>query len=769
MRRVTFSRNYTLSLSRTCQCYCKYCAFATHQAHIRAPEEVEKLLDEALKRNAKELLVLTGERPEVNPLVAAKLAEWGHDDFTSYVIWSCERALERGMLPHTNIGVLDSSELARLREVTASQGLMLESVSERLMETVHAGSPTKHPSMRLATIEAAGELKVPFTSGILVGIGETEDEQVASLESLAELHNRYGHLQEVILQNFVPHPRYYGQEVADIADRAALDRWMEDGASSAENRRGEGEGPSAENRTRHRFPGPEARSLPKFPAEGPSPSSSELPEWATPVSVDDIKRLIQECRRLMPDVGIQVPPNLSDAWGELVEAGATDLGGLSANGDHISPEHAFPSPHEVRKELAPKGFALTERLCVYPQYMDAEWMEQGVLDVIKLKYWSFIPRRGSGRRTEEKLAAGLTESAISKGREGKELSEDELTALFAETRPEAIEEMRVAADELRRELAGDRVTFVVNRNINFTNICVVGCAFCGFGQGKRSPDAYEVSEEDFADRIRDAVEFGATEICMQGGIHPDLTLEEYGKWLRLAKDVAPQLHLHAYSPMEVHYMCERSGKGPDEVFEYLIECGLGSTPGTAAEVLDDGVRQRISPNKLPVDRWVEIIEASHRAGLRSTSTVMFGHIEEPRELARHMRVIRALQERTGGITEFVPLSFIPFNTMLGRTHGIEEISADENLKHTAAFRLALGRTITNLQASWVKMGLEAATEALRWGVNDLGGTLMEENISRMAGSQHGVRLDPEQLIGAARAGGREPAQRTTLYEIVETY
>jgi FO synthase len=754
VRRVTFSRNYTLSLSRTCQCYCKYCAFATHQAHIRSPEEVEKLLDEAIRRNAKELLVLTGERPEVNPVVAAKLAEWGHDDFTSYVVWSCERALERGMLPHTNIGVLDRTDLVRLREVTASQGLMLESVSERLMDTVHAGSPTKHPAQRLATIEAAGELKIPFTSGILVGIGETEDEQVASLEALAGLHARYGHIQEVILQNFVPHPRYYGAEVADIADEAARERW------------GAGGDPSAGAPQRNREGGTEVELLREFPSEGSPPA---LPAWASEVSVDDIKRLIRECRRLMPDVGVQVPPNLSDAWGELVEAGATDLGGLSANGDHISPEHAFPSPHEVRKELAPKGYALTERLCVYPQYMDSEWMEQGVLDVIKLKYWSFIPRRGSGRRSEESLDGKLALEAIAKGREGVELSEDELTALFAETRPKVIEEMRVAADELRAELAGDRVTFVVNRNINFTNICVVGCAFCGFGQGRRSPDAYEVSEEEFVARIREAVEFGATEICMQGGIHPDLTLEEYGKWLRLAKEVAPQLHLHAYSPMEVDYMCERSGKGPDEVFEYLIECGLGSTPGTAAEVLDDGVRQRISPNKLPVDRWIEIIEASHRAGLRSTSTVMFGHIEEPRELARHMRVVRALQERTGGITEFVPLSFIPFNTMLGRTHGIEEISAGENLKHTAAFRLALGRTVPNLQASWVKMGLDAATEALRWGVNDLGGTLMEENISRMAGSQHGVRLEPEQLIDAARAGGREPAQRTTLYEIVETY
>ena len=756
MRRVTFSRNYTLSLSRTCQCYCKYCAFATHQAHIRPPEEVEKLLDDAVRRNAKELLVLTGERPEVNPLVAAKLAEWGHDDFTSYVAWSCERALERGMLPHTNIGVLERDDLARLREVTASQGLMLESVSERLMDTVHAGSPTKHPARRLATIEAAGELKIPFTSGILVGIGETFDERIESLEALAELHRKYGHIQEIIIQNFVPHPRYYGAEVADIADEAARERW------------GEGGDPSAGAPQRDRDGGTEAGLLREFPSEG-SPPSLQVPAWASPVGVEDIKRLIRECRRLMPDVGVQVPPNLSDAWDELVEAGATDLGGLSANGDHISPEHAFPSPHEVRKGLAPKGFALTERLCVYPQYMDPEWMEQGVLDVIKLKYWSFIPRKGSGRRSEETIEAGLAEAAIAKGREGQELTEDELTALFSETRPEVVEEMRVAADELRAELAGDRVTFVVNRNINFTNICVVGCAFCGFGQGRRSPDAYEVSEEDFAERVREAVAFGATELCMQGGIHPDLTLEEYGRWLRLAKDVAPQLHLHAYSPMEVDYMCERSGKGPDEVFEYLIECGLGSTPGTAAEVLDDGVRQRISPNKLPAQRWVEIIEASHRAGLRSTSTVMFGHIEEPRELARHMRVVRALQERTGGITEFVPLSFIPFNTMLGRTHGIEEISAAENLKHTAAFRLALGRTIPNLQASWVKMGLDAATEALRWGVNDLGGTLMEENISRMAGSRHGVRLEPEQLIEAARAGGRVPAQRTTLYEIVETY
>jgi FO synthase len=721
MRRVTFSRNFTLSLSRTCQCYCKYCAFATHRPHLYAPDEVERLLDDADRRGAKELLVLTGEKPEVNAEVAARLREYGHDDFISYVAWACERALERGMLPHTNVGVCTHEELARLREVTASQGLMLESVNPDLV--VHQGSPTKHPSLRLGTIRAAGELKIPFTSGILVGIGESPEHRVAALEALAEVHREHGHIQEVILQNFVPHPRYYGAEPAEIADRA-----------QRSDTHGE---PAA------------------------------MPAWADPISLDDMRLLVRECRRLMPDVGVQIPPNLSDWWLPLVDEGATDLGGLSANGDHISPEHPFPSAHTMRKQLQPRGYALTERLCVYPQYMDPEWLEQGVLDVVKLRFWSFIPRRGSGRREERPIRGELVPGAIARARDGEALSPEELTALFAETRPEAIEDMRQAADELRRELAGDTVTFVVNRNINVSNICTVGCAFCGFGQGRRSPDAYEHSEADFRGRVREAVEFGATEICMQSGIHPDWGLADYEGWLRVAKDEAPDIHLHAYSPMEIDAM---AGDLPlAEVFARLRDAGLGSTPGTAAEVLDDGVRQRISPNKLPAARWVEVIEACHAAGLRSTVTVMFGHIEEPWELAEHMRVVRELQQRTGGFTEFVPLSFIPFHTLLGRTHGIEEISREENLKHTAAFRLALGKSIPSLQASWVKMGLDAATEALRWGVNDLGGTLMEESISRMAGSEHGVRLDPEDLIGAAFAAGRPAAERDTLYGIRRRY
>ena len=506
MRRVTFSRNFTLSLSRTCQCYCKYCAFATHQAHLYSPAEVERILDDASRRGAKELLVLTGERPEVNAEVAARLAEYGHEDFTSYVAWACERAIERGMLPHTNLGALSREDLARLREVTASQGLMLESLNPDLV--VHQGSPTKHPEVRLETIRAAGELRIPFTSGILVGIGETPAERIEALEALAGLQREHGHLQEIILQNFVAHPRYYGAEPAEIAD---------------ESQRGE------------RRPGQELAP----------------PSWATPISLDDMRALVRECRRLMPDVGVQIPPNLSDWWLPLIEEGATDLGGLSANGDHISPEHPFPSVHRMRKELAPRGYALTERLCVYPQYMDPEWLEQGVLDLVKLKFWSFIPRRGSGRREERPIRRDLVAGAIARARADHALSPEELTALFAETRPEAIEDMRQAADELRRELAGETVTFVVNRNINVSNICTVGCAFCGFGQGRRSPDAYEHSEAEFVSRVEEAVEFGASEICMQSGIHPEWTIEDYEGWLRLAKLTAPELHLHAYSPMEI--------------------------------------------------------------------------------------------------------------------------------------------------------------------------------------------------------------------------
>jgi FO synthase len=341
-QRITFSANLTLSLSRTCQCYCKYCAFATHQAHLHEPEEVIELLDRAVDQHRiKELLVLTGERPEVNAGVKAKLTELGFADFTAYVVWVCEQALARGLLPHTNLGVLSRTDLARLREVTASQGLMLESTNPDLV--AHQGSPTKNPARRLETIRAAGELRIPFTSGILVGIGESRADRFATLEALAAVHAQYGHLQEIIIQNFVPHDSYYGQEPAEIATRAAADYWAT----------GIGHGPKL-----------------------------GAPKWANEVTIEDLKELIAATAELMPGIGIQVPPNLSDWWPELIAAGATDLGGLSANGDHISPEHPFPSPDQVRSRLAEDGHELSERLCVYSGYIDPAWIAGGVLDVV---------------------------------------------------------------------------------------------------------------------------------------------------------------------------------------------------------------------------------------------------------------------------------------------------------------------------------------------------------------------------------------------------
>ncbi|MGH2869719.1 MAG: 7,8-didemethyl-8-hydroxy-5-deazariboflavin synthase subunit CofG, partial [Solirubrobacteraceae bacterium] len=420
VRRITFCRSFTLSLSRTCRCYCKYCAFATSQPHLLTPEEVLRQLDYARRRRAKELLVLTGERPDTHRVISRLLGSYGHEDFTAYVVWACERALERGLLPHTNLGVLDRTDLARLRQVTASQGLMLESIRDDLV--VHQGLPTKHPEARLATIRTAGALRIPFTTGILVGIGETQEDRIAALRAIGAVHREHGHIQEVILQNFVPHNRHYGCDPARIADQAQR--------------------------------------------SGAMPTIFPVPDWADPVTLDEMRALVLACRELVPGVGIQVPPNLSDWWTTLVQDGATDLGGLSANGDHISAERPFPSVQQMRKALAATGLALTERLCVYAEYLDPDWIDQGVLDVIKQRFWSFIPRRSSGRRTERVIRRDLVSGAIMKAIADRPLDPEELTALFAEDRAEVIEDMRQGADMLRRELAGEFVTFVVNRNIN---------------------------------------------------------------------------------------------------------------------------------------------------------------------------------------------------------------------------------------------------------------------------------------------------------------
>lgn len=766
-RRITYSRNVTLSLSRSCGSVCKYCAFATRKAHLRTPDEVLKVIDGAARRGVKELLVLTGEDPESVRGVTEQLHAFGHETFLDYVVWACEQGLAAGMLPHTNLGALERAELERLRGVTASQGLMLESISERLMETVHAGSPSKHPARRLATIRAAGELRIPFTSGILVGIGETREERIASLEALGAVQREFGHLQEVILQNFVPHRRYYGEDTGAVATDAAERYW----------RTGLGQ-----------------------------PPQHAAPEWACEVTVAGLVELIEATRELVPGAHIQVPPNLSEFWPELVRAGATDLGGLSSNGDHISPEHPFPSPKQVRDRLEPEGYALAERLCAHEEYLTPAWLAEPVMDLVRTRYWGFLPWT---ERVGGDAAVGLPDTAgevgggaigapsgarelassIERAAAGKPLGHAELTALLEDRRPEVVEDARQAADALRAELCGDTVTYVVNRNLNLTNVCTVGCAFCGFGQSRRSPEAYTLDEPEVRARIAEAVADGATELCIQSGIHPDWELDTYVDWLRVAKDAAPGIHLHAFSPMELDAMIAASGLPDAEVLARLRDAGLGSIPGTAAEILDDEVRDQISPNKLPAARWVALIEAAHAAGIPTTSTVMFGHIERARHLATHVLTVRGLAERSAaratayaggapatlsagssdvppaGITEFVPLRFIPHQTLLGRTKGVRELDADETLRLTAAFRLGLGRSVRSLQTSWVKLGIELATESLRWGVNDLGGTLMEENISRLAGADHGVRLEPAELIAAAHAAGRPAAERSTLYAI----
>jgi FO synthase len=570
--RVTFSRNVTLSLSRTCQCFCKYCAFATHQAHLHEPEEVLGILDHAARRNVKELLVLTGEKPEVNKGVRARLDALGFPDFTGYVAWVCERALERGLLPHTNLGVLSHEDLGRLREVTASQGLMLESIRPDLV--VHQGSPTKDPAVRLACLRDAGALRIPFTTGILVGIGETEADRMAALEALAAVHAEFGHLQEVILQNYVPHRRYHGEEPADIATAAAEAFW----------RTGIG-----------------------------SPPHLDRPAWASEVGIEDMRRLIAEARRLMPGVGIQVPPNLADWWPELVAAGATDLGGLSANGDHISPEHPFPSPHQVRRTLAADGHALTERLCVYPQYIDPEWVAQPVLDVIKTRFWSFIPRRGLGpaRRPADpprprpggdrprprgpRAVGGRAHRPVRRDPPGGHRRP-------ARGRGRAARRARGRRGDLRRQPQHQRLQHL-HRRLRVLRLRA----------GQALPRRLRARPRGLR-----APGPGGGGLRRHGAVHPVRDPPRLGP--RGLPGLAAPGQETAPGPAPARLLGD-GDRAHVRRHRAAARGGLraparrrpGLHAGHRGEVLHDGVRERISPNKLPVARWVEIIEASHRA------------------------------------------------------------------------------------------------------------------------------------------------------------
>ena len=628
---------------------------------------------------------------------------------------------ETGLLPHANPGVMSATELAALRQVCASQGIMLETAAARLSEREgpHYGSPDKRPQLRLATIAAAGELRVPFTTGILIGIGETRRERVEALLAIRDLQQRYGHIQEVIVQNF--------------------------------------------------------RAKPGTPmANHPEPSLKEL-LWSIAVA-----RLV-----LGPAMNIQAPPNLSFAeFPQLLDAGINDWGGVSpVTVDHVNPEAPWPQLARLREATESRGLALVERLAIYPEYVaDLDrWADPRMARFIRAQAdsegfgrpdaWHVgaagpVPAPSSpGRRSS--LDGSPIQELLQRAEGEEELDEDAITRLFTARGPEVTLVLE-AADRRRAAVNGPRVTYVVNRNINYTNVCYFRCGFCAFSKGKLAEDLrgkpYLLPLEEIGRRTAEAWERGATEVCLQGGIHPAFTGAFYLDVCRTVKAAAPQIHLHAFSPLEVWQGAATLGLSLAEFLFELRAAGLGSLPGTAAEILDDSVRRVICPDKVTTAQWVEVMETAHAAGLRSTSTIMFGHVEAPRNWARHLVVLRETQKRTGGFTEFVPLPFVHMEAPIAlkgqARHG--PTFREALLMHAVA-RLALHPWITNIQTSWVKMGPEGARLALAAGVNDLGGTLMNESISRAAGAAHGQELAPAQMVGLIVAASRQPRQRTTLY------
>jgi FO synthase len=640
-------------------------------------------------------------------------------------------------------------------------GLMLEQSSDRLLRKgmPHHGSPDKEPAVRLRTIEDAGRLSIPFTTGILIGIGETPRERAASVLAIRDLHRRYHHLQEVIVQNF----------------RAKPDTAMRD---------------------------------------HPEPSDEEL------LAAVAVARVIMGLR-----VNIQAPPNLSDpGYPRLLDAGINDWGGVSPlTPDHVNPEAPWPRLEALRARTAERGYELRERLCVYPEYalrpdpwlagkvqrpvanlMGADglavegrrpeptpWQDPDVrwkprttaltfakdaslrddqaevygdwdsLEVRTTAAWA--SRRRDPGRIERTIGSAL---AKAEARQPDRITDEEAVSLFDAEGP-SLEALCEVADGLRREAVGDEVTYVVNRNINFTNVCYTGCRFCAFAQREIDPESYTLSLDEVADRVEEARDYGATEVCMQGGLHPSLPGDFYFRLLDAVKARVPEIHVHAFSPMEVLNGATRLGISYREFLEECRRHGLGSIPGTAAEILDDDVRWVLTKGKLPADTWEEIVTTAHRAGLRSSSTIMYGHVDAPPHWVAHIRRLARIQDRTGGFTEFVPLPFVHQNSPIylagrarpGSTH------AEDRRMHAVARILLYGR-IPNVQVSWVKLGVEASKVMLAGGANDFGGTLMEETISRMAGAEWGIRMEPSQFDEAIRDIGRVPAQRTTTYERV---
>jgi FO synthase len=722
-RTISYSRKVFIPLTRLCRDTCAYCTFATTPGKVAAPfllpDEVLAIAKAGERAGCHEALFTLGDKPELRYAAARRaLAELGYESTVDYLTAMCALVLrETSLLPHVNAGIMAESEIARLRTVSVSQGIMLESASERLCQRggPHFGSPDKAPAVRLDMIAAAGRLQVPFTSGILIGIGETQHERIDSLLALRDLHDRYGHLQEIIVQNF----------------RAKPDTRM---------------------------------------ARATEPGLDEL-MWTAAAA-----RLI-----FGASMNIQVPPNLSyDRFAVLLDAGINDWGGVSpVTPDHVNPEAPWPDLRKLERATAAACLHLTERLAVYPACVQdaAGWIDP------KLHAPLLRHADAAGLARDDSWAPGLTlplppragrqqvsasvERLLARAAAGDRLVENEIVALFAARGGEA-DAVCAMADDLRRRQSGDVVRYVVNRNINYTNVCTFKCGFCAFSKGKLSQqlrgEPYDLSLAEVARRAREAWERGATEVCMQGGINPHYTGDTYLTLLRAVKSEVPQMHVHAFSPLEVSQGAATLGISVHAFLERLRDAGLGSLPGTAAEILDDEVRTIICPDKLSRQGWLDVVGAAHEVGLRTTATIMFGHVERPVHWARHLLALRDLQERTGGFTEFVPLPFVHMEAPLyarGRSRK-GPTWREVKLMHAIA-RLVLHPLIDNVQASWVKLGNDGIAELLSAGVNDLGGTLMNESISRAAGTRHGQELEPQAMESLIRSLGRLPQQRTTLY------
>jgi len=731
-RDLTYSRKVFIPLTRLCRDVCRYCTFAEVPSRLpRAYLDIDEVLAIARAGAAagcKEALFTLGDQPELRYVAARRaLAELGAASTLEYLERAARAVVdETGLLPHLNPGVMDESAIRRLRPVSASMGLMIENVSERLCEPggPHWGSPDKRPAVRLATLRAAGELAVPFTTGLLVGIGETRREIVESLLALRSIHDRYGHIQELIIQNF----------------RAKTDTPMAKVADAG----------------------------------------LELHQWAIATA-----RLI-----FGPAMSIQAPPNLrSGELPQLVAAGVNDWGGVSpVTPDHVNPEASWPDLGDLARETRAAGRELVERLAIVPAYARSSerWVDAGLRPRVerlrdtqghaRSDDWyagSLAPLPDAAAhwlRSTGPLPDAIAE-ALAAARDGVGLDEGAITALFR-ARGDELAAVLTAADDLRREAVGDGVSYVVNRNINYTNICTYRCGFCAFSKGRsarsiRGP-GYLLPLDEIGARTREAWERGATEVCLQGGIHPSFTGETYLDIVAAVKQAAPRIHVHAFSPLEVSHGARTLGLSLEAFLRRLAAQGLSTLPGTAAEILDDDVRAVLCPDKLRTAEWLEVMETAHRVGLRSTATIMFGHVDGYEHWARHLGRVRDLQQRTGGFTEFVPLPFVHMEAPLWRQGRARSgpVFREALLMHAIA-RMALYPWIKHVQTSWVKMGPDGAALALRAGVDDLGGTLMNESITRAAGGANGQEMTVDRLHALAAVVGRRAWQRTTLYRAAD--